>query len=81
MTAAELVERVVVAPESNPFEVIVMRGSAVLARAEAATAEDVVFAGRTLHDEALPAGVQTVGKLSVVFLANGVHVRTVEGRP
>lgn len=66
--------------DGNPFEVVVMHGSRVLARADAADAASILRAGQVLHDEALPT-TQTVGKLSVIFLANGVHVRTVEGRP
>jgi len=66
---------------SNPFDIIVLDGSTVVAATEAETPEDAVYAGRITHDEALPGRVAKVGKLTVLFLHDGVLVRQVEGRP
>lgn len=66
--------------EAPVLEVIVFAGSNAVARAEAGDVESLVFAGQTLHDEALPS-CQQVAKLEVGFYCDGRLVRMVEGRP
>ena len=66
--------------DTNPFEVLVMDGGKVLARADAETADAILFAGQTLYDDCFEGSLRP-GKLTVIFLYGGIHVRTVTGRP
>lgn len=63
------------------LEVIVFSDrSRIVARAEAADVESLIFAGRVLHDEAAPLKMGP-GCLSVGFFVDGKLSRMVEGRP
>lgn len=64
------------------FDITTIRNGEVVARAEAEDAEGALRAGQVLFDEAIDLfDVQGARKaITTIFLSNGKHVHTVEGR-